>query len=258
MEKLYHQYFETIEAHLINGRKVLDFSAPGEHRYRNSGVTFVFPSIPEDDSIAAYTRKYIPKPGDIVWDVGAHAGSTTYFLSQLVGPTGTVVAFEPDDCAHEYLVGNIERHRLDNVVVVRKALCARIGQVTFNMSGTMAAGIRDYVVYSEECHLKTVPAVTIERACEELGQIPSYIKMDIEGAEVAAIQGSADFLRSHPIHFAIETEHVVNGEVTCHALERIFTHIGYRVESQKIEGVTFTWAAGLEQSPTPKYDRDKS
>ncbi len=242
MQKLYDQYFEAFEPNVIEGRKVLDFSVPSEHRYRKSGIAFVFPSIPEDDSVGAYTRQYIPKPGDIVWDAGAHAGATTYFLSKLVGPTGTVFAFEPDDYAHEYLLRNIQKHQLKNVIVVRKALSAQTGEVVFNMSGTMAAGMRDYVVYSEARHLKTVPAITIEKACEELGCIPSYVKMDIEGAEVAAIGGSADFLCDHPIHFAIETEHQLNGELTCHALERIFPRIGYQVKTERIDGVTFTWA----------------
>jgi len=34
----------------------------------------------------AYTHGYAPQPGDVVWDAGAHAGATAYFLAQMVGP----------------------------------------------------------------------------------------------------------------------------------------------------------------------------
>ena len=44
----------------------------------------------EDDCMDAYTASYRPGEGDVVWDVGAHAGMTTYFLSQMVGATGRV------------------------------------------------------------------------------------------------------------------------------------------------------------------------
>jgi precorrin-6B methylase 2 len=51
----------------------------------------------EEDSMDAYTAAYRPQPGDVIWDVGAHAGATSYFFAQMVGPAGRVYAFEPDE-----------------------------------------------------------------------------------------------------------------------------------------------------------------
>src|SRR5215471_14471698 len=42
---------------------------------------------------SAYSR--FLSPGDIVFDVGAHAGDHTRFFLDLVGPSGNVVCFEP-------------------------------------------------------------------------------------------------------------------------------------------------------------------
>jgi len=241
MMECYDLFFDTIVGSDFNGRKVLDFSGPGLHRYKKSNVAFHFPSVPEDEVMDAYTHWYSPRPGDIVWDVGAHAGASSYFLAQLVGPYGRVYAFEPDDDNFEYLLRNIEMHHLTNVVPVRKALCDKTGTATFHMDGTMNSGIGDYLTYSSAGPVKTVPTLSIADACSEFDVVPTYIKMDIEGAEVASIRGAADFLRSHPIHLAIET-HLVDKEYTDKPLEQLFPTFGYEVSSSNMWGQMFLWA----------------
>ena len=76
MMELFDLYFKTVEGQSKDGRTVLDFSKPSLHRYRKSGTAFYFPSVPEDDAMDAYTHGYVLKPGDVVWDAGAHAGAT--------------------------------------------------------------------------------------------------------------------------------------------------------------------------------------
>ena len=78
MMECFNLYFDTIEGKSIEGRIVLDFSKPSLQRYRKSGTAFYFPSVPEDDVTDAYTHGYTPRPGDVVWDAGAHAGA--YYL----------------------------------------------------------------------------------------------------------------------------------------------------------------------------------
>lgn len=242
MMECYELFFDTIEPDISSGREVLDFSRPALHKYKRSGLSFHFPSIPEDDVMDAYTYWYSPKPGDVVWDAGAHAGATTYFLSQMVGPAGRVYAFEPDKFNYSYLTRNLEMHRATNVVPVPFALDRSTGCVPFQVDGTMSAGIRDYLVYSGEGQTRTVPTLSLADACQKLEQVPAYIKMDIEGAEVAVICGAENFLKKHPIHFAVETYHRVGGVYTYETLERFFPTIGYEVESSDRFGQMFTWA----------------
>lgn len=95
---------------------------------------------------------------------------------------------------------------------------------------------------AEERLFKDVQTISLADACDELGEVPKYVKMDIEGAEVATIQGSQRFLSDHPIHFAIESYHRINGELTFKPLERLFRGIGYEVRSSNAFGQMFTWA----------------
>src|ERR1700733_4815908 len=160
MMDLYSLFFETVEGQTIEGRTVLDFSKPSLQRYRKSGTAFHFPSVPEDDVMDAYTHGYAPQPGDVLWDAGAHAGATSYFLAQMVGPSGKVYAFEPDQNNYSYLLQNIELHKLHNVIPVKKALSGSSGTAEFCMDGSMAAGLSDYLAYSEKDKFQKVATVS--------------------------------------------------------------------------------------------------
>ena len=165
-----------------------------------------------------------------------------FFLTQLIGPTGKVYAFEPDEVNYGYLLRNINEHSLLNVVPVKKALAGKTGDAVFSMEGSLGSGVADCLPHVEAYQLKTVQAVTIRDACEQLGEVPKYIKMDIEGAEVEAIEGSLEFIRKQKIHFVLESNHRANGEMTYKALDRLFAKIGYDVWSSDKFGQMFTWA----------------
>jgi FkbM family methyltransferase len=235
-------FFTTLEGEERDGRTVLDFSRPGLHRYRRGGLSFYFPSMAEDDSMDAYTASYQPKEGDVVWDVGAHAGMSAYYLAQMVGPTGKVVAFEPDASNFEFLERNIEMHQLSNVTPVKAALSDTTGTAMFFMDGTMSAGLSDYISYTAAAKSVEVQTLSLRDACEQFGGAPNFIKMDIEGAELTVIESSLDFLKDHGIHLSIESNHLVNGALTSGPLDALLNKAGYRAWSSDEFGERFTWA----------------
>ena len=134
------------------------------------------------------------QPGDTVFDVGAHVGVYTLFLSQKVGPLGRVIAFEPAPENLASLGRNISRNGLTNVVVVPLALgkAAGIGQlVGQSVFGTLIARAKD------------VPARVVAIASGDAlaaasgWAVPRAIKIDVEGYESEVLQGIALTL-SHP------------------------------------------------------------
>lgn len=234
-------YFATMATAQRGGKEILDFSTPGLRTYKRTGVSLWAPGMAEDDTMDVYTAQYKPKPGDTVWDVGAHAGATVYFFSHMVGSSGRVFAFEPDEAAYEYLLRNIELHRLDNVTPVRMAMAGETATLLFSMDGTQGAGIKGFTQCADKSQMREVQAISFEDACKKYG-IPDYVKMDIEGAEAEVAVKSIDFLRQHAIHFAIESDHRVDGEFTTVALCRIFADSGYSTKSSTEYGMQFTWA----------------
>jgi FkbM family methyltransferase len=239
---MWDTHFDTLEGELRNGRTVLDFSQPALHRYRKSGLSFHFPSFAEEDAMDAYTAAYHPQPGDVVWDVGANAGTTTYFFAQMVGPTGKVYAFEPDETNYAFLMQNLELHQVTNVVPVKAALSGTTGTAMFCMDGTMCAGLSDSLAITASKLNVEVETITLQDACDRFGSVPNYVKMDIEGAEVDVIKGAQSFLRDHSIHFAIESNHMVDGQLTDGPLEKLLGGVGYHAWSSEEFGQLFTWA----------------
>lgn len=233
---------ETLTPERHNGHDVLDFSRPRLHHYRKTGISFYAPGIAEDDCMDAYTDVYSPNDGDVVWDVGANAGMSSYLFAQMVGPTGKVYAFEPDETNYGFLVRNIEMHKLSNVIPVKAALSDKTGTANFCMDGTMGAGLSDFLQYSASDANRLVQTLSFEDASKQFGAAPTYVKLDIEGAEITVIASALDFLRSHPIYFAIESNHVVDGDMTSGPLEDLFKKAGYHAWSSDEYGQRFTWA----------------
>jgi hypothetical protein len=54
-----------------------------------------------------------------------------------------------------------------------------------------------------------------------------FVKMDIEGAEIEAIEGAGSVLSTLKPKFAIASYHRRNGRPTAETLERLFREVGY-------------------------------
>jgi len=140
----FDHYFSQVEPSPDGSSLVVDYSAPRLQKYRASGLEFEVNSVPEEETaIDEYFRWYRPGPGDIVFDLGAYCGVSTYFLSQCVGVTGRVYAFEPDATSHALLLRNMERHQLNNVIPLRLAVAATSGRAEF-LDGDRERGRDDH------------------------------------------------------------------------------------------------------------------
>ena len=239
---MWNQLFDTVTPEMQGKNAILDFSKPGLHRYTQSGLTFWSPGMIEEDSMDAYTAAYRPQTGDVVWDVGAHGGFTSYYFARMVGPTGRVYAFEPDDHTYDYLLRNIALHKLENVIPVKMALAEKTGRALFSMDGSLGAGLTDYTDTADKREIREVETISFSDACSEIGT-PAFVKMDIEGAEIAVVAGALPVLKEKAIRFAMETEHRVHGEYTSIPITRMLSGIGYNVlSSSQFGGQQFTWA----------------
>ena len=148
-----------------------------------------------------FFQQYTPRPGDTVLDVGAGAGEEAELLSRLVGPAGRVYAVEAHPATFAALESRCRAARLENVVPVHAAVSDRVGTVSFSDG----ASYRENRIVADPGGL-AVPALTLDELVDRwaLDQI-DFVKLNIEGAEEAALRGLA--------RHAVRVRHLT---VSCH------------------------------------------
>ena len=146
-------------------------------------------------------------PGDVVLDCGASDGDFT--REALRAGASKVVSIElaPSsvECLRRNLAAEIAAGR---VVVCPKGVWDRDDTLTLQVDDTNFAA-NSVVLSSGTLHPSVqVPLTTIDKLVAELG-LPrvDFIKMDIEGAEVNALQGARDTISRFKPRMAITAEH---------------------------------------------------
>lgn len=141
--------------------------------------------------------KSIVKEGDIVVDIGANIGYYTLMASSLVGPSGKVYAFEPDPINHSLLVKNIELNGFSNIVTEQKAVSDKNGKLKFYLNKD---DVGAHTLYQPKfsCDVLDVESIRLDDYFSSKKIPINFIKMDIEGAELAALLGMPNIIQANP------------------------------------------------------------
>src|ERR1700728_3744642 len=139
-----------------------------------------------EPEVLAVLRGHLNR-GDTFVDVGASFGYFSTQLGRHVGPSGSVMAFEPGPQNQSLLLLNLATNGVDWAEVRQMALSDKSGLFAYSRSG--ANGVVS--VFSgdprELSNHDLVPASTLDR---EIGGRPANgIKIDVEGAEGLVLFG---------------------------------------------------------------------
>jgi FkbM family methyltransferase len=135
-------------------------------------------------------------PGDVFYDVGANIGYFTIIGARLVGPSGRVVAVEPQPEALRRLRHNLALNGFDNVTVVEAAVADEESYADLVVSQeeileeAALAGAR-----APDLPRIRVRMTTLDQLRAADLPAPTLVKLDIEGAEVRALNGMVETLR---------------------------------------------------------------
>ncbi|MFW5682656.1 MAG: FkbM family methyltransferase [Phycisphaeraceae bacterium] len=133
------------------------------------------------------------RPGDHFVDGGANLGYFTSLAARCVGPTGRVDAFEPEPCNRARLIDHMRHNALLDIVRIHDTALG-------DASGTATLHRRDWINHGAASLFGGKAArpdedeanatrVRIVRLDEAIDASPRLIKLDVEGAEVAALRG---------------------------------------------------------------------
>lgn len=139
--------------------------------------------------------------GQTVLDIGANFGVFTKLFSQLVGPQGTVIAFEPVPQTFRTLAAGIERFHLRNVNAINKAVSDHAGTALMTVPQyAQSKGENLYesriISVADSQGAFSVETMTIDSL--KLSHV-DFVKIDVEGHELEVLHGSREtFERCHP------------------------------------------------------------
>jgi FkbM family methyltransferase len=182
--------------------------------------------------------KQIVKPGMNCLDAGANIGYFTVVLGRLVGAEGSIHSFEPFPENYELLMRNIKENSLQTIVSPWQLAASEqrgTGTLFFRADalndnyGSMF--ISDH---AQDGHLQSIRVRRADLDSVLPENVPiHFVKMDIEGAEVHALQGMRRTIeRYHPTMIIELNEQalITGGDHTAEDLISLLTKFGYIIQ----------------------------
>ncbi|MEO5349986.1 MAG: FkbM family methyltransferase [Magnetococcus sp. YQC-3] len=183
-----------------------------------------------------------PKQGDHVVDAGSFVGETAIRFAIDVGPDGRIYSFEPVYEHIQCIKQNASANALNNIIILPYGLSdvsheappVVVGTVLMPEGCNMAFSIEQ----ANNVGITSIPMTVLDLLVQN-GTIErvDFIKMDIEGAEMEALQGAKETLRKfrpdlavciyhHPDHIYQIPEWIANLDLGYHLYMDYYHHSG--------------------------------
>jgi FkbM family methyltransferase len=138
-----------------------------------------------EPALTAFLRRTI-QPGMTFVDVGANIGYFSVLARQLTGPTGSVIAVEPQPGTLDILRANLWRHGFLDALVLPFAAYSRFGHLELVLNEENRGGS---VMGRENAGTKLIPCAPVD---ELLGRRSvDVMKVDAEGCDHVVFQGAS-------------------------------------------------------------------
>lgn len=174
--------------------------------------------------LKGYLKETNIEEKDRVVDAGAYPGEFTIYAAK---NGAEIIAIEPDSQNAKELRENIRLNGLsDKVDVIEKGLWDQ--KARKKMERDVQFGLGSKV---KDGGKLVIELDTLDNICSDHGPV-DFVKMDIEGAEMKALEGAENVIEEGAPEFAIATYHTdENGEKTCFRVEEILENKGYSAET---------------------------
>lgn len=185
------------------------------------------------------------RPGDTFCDVGANEGWFSLVAARAVGPSGRVIAVEPQARLWPVILDNASLNRFANITLQPFATSADEAEGQMNLYpsvNTGASGLGGSRRRFEQ--VQRVSLLPLARLLEGAGVARvNLMKIDVEGFELEALRGAGDHLGSTIRRLVVEIHPPLleaRGESE-EQVRKLLAERGYRRET--VEGVE-VWGLG--------------
>jgi FkbM family methyltransferase len=171
-------------------------------------------------------RRHV-RPGDVVYDVGANLGFYALLAARLTGPGGRVEAFEPVPGNAAAVACNAALNGFGNIAVHAVAVGAQEGEGELLVARDAGwSHLRDRGWHPYTRGRLRVPVLALDTLIER-GELPppDVVKIDVEGSEIAVLEGLSATLRARRVTVVCEL-HETNAEIAA-----LLEGVGYVAEN---------------------------
>ena len=175
-----------------------------------------------------YERRYKIQEGNTVVSIGASIGTNTVVFSKEVGKEGKVIAIEPDTDRLKYLEKNIRMNKVDdNIILIKKGVWDKKAKMEFYKKNPAESS--SLICSGNSKKITEFEVDTLDNILADLNiKKVDFIKMDIEGAEIEALNGMRKTLKNNDVKLATASYHIVDGQPTYKTIIRMMKKLGFK------------------------------
>jgi FkbM family methyltransferase len=195
---------------------------------------------------ASRAMRSLLSPGDVAIDAGANIGLFTVLAAARVGAAGRVVACEPSPSTMAILRANVERNRFDWVTLREVALAEAPGRLELEVFDP-GSGFSSFAPAASGSGTRVeVEVTTLDALAGDLVDRVKLVKIDVEGAELRALEGASRLLSKARPDFIVELEpeHLERQGSSLEAVQALFAeaaYVGYEIGEQGFKPLHGTW-----------------
>ena len=181
--------------------------------------------VPQDDYVGRSIKYFgdldkkvtwvvnnVLQPGDTALDIGANLGLVSFKMLERVGPSGKVIAFEPQSRMTDFIAQSIAQNNIKNLHLQKMGLADAPATLQLSIP-EHNAGAASFVSEGGG-RVEEVPVTTLDDFHQSDGlDGVRLIKIDVEGYESRVFKGGKAFLTSVKPDVIIFEENQRTGEI---------------------------------------------
>ena len=173
---------------------------PGFKKKSGGRGLYIYKEKIED--LMEFGHQFIKKDNHCI-DGGANQGIFSLSFASVVGNKGKIIAVEPFDYCINILKNNAKENEFNNILIEQKVLFSK-SDLEKKLDYTDGVGAASITRNFGKKNFLNVKTITIDDLVKIHNIKPNFIKLDIEGAEFGALQGSLNTLSFHDPNICLE------------------------------------------------------